>query len=70
MAMMAKYGVVNTNRYWMKHWRKIYGEKLLIYLVDTFTTNHFLKTFNIADALVWSGLPKIQEIVKNGWIKF
>lgn len=56
MAMMAKYGIVNANRKWMKYWKETYGEKLLIYLVDTFTTDHFLSQFNQADALVWDGL--------------
>ncbi len=56
MAMMAKYGVKYANEYWMKHWKEVYGEKLLIYLVDTFTTKSFLKQFNKEDVLIWDGL--------------
>lgn len=56
MAMMVKYGVTNANREWMKVWREIYGNKLSIFLTDTFTTDNFLKDFTKEDAEEWSGL--------------
>ena len=54
MAMMAKYGIINANRKWMEHWKDCYGEKLLTYLVDTFTTEVFLRDFNKEDAIEWN----------------
>lgn len=54
MAMMAKYGAANVNKIWMDCWRKVYDEKLLTFLPDTFTTNVFLRNFNKEDALLWS----------------
>jgi nicotinate phosphoribosyltransferase len=56
MAMMGKYGVVDANKEWMNCWKSCYGNKLLIYLVDTFTTDVFFRDFNTDEATLWNGL--------------
>ena len=56
MAMMGKYGVKDANREWMNCWINCYKNKLLIYLVDTFTTDIFLRDFGVKEATLWNGL--------------
>ncbi len=56
MAMSALYGVKMANRGWRNLWVTYYGDKLAIFLTDTFTTDVFLRDFDREEAEFWSGL--------------
>lgn len=56
MAVSAIYGPRLANKMWRKLWRDYYGDKVSIFLTDTFTTDVFLRDFEADEAEQWEGL--------------
>jgi nicotinate phosphoribosyltransferase len=56
MFYAAKYGVLSANRMVMKDWVDVYQGSLGIMLPDTFTTDFFLKDFDLMYAKLFDGL--------------
>ena len=54
MAMQGVFGIVNANKKWRYYWRLTYGDKLNIFLPDTFTTEVFFRDFTAEEAAQWN----------------
>jgi nicotinate phosphoribosyltransferase len=56
MYMGAKYGPIMANTILMKEWVDVYQGGLGIYLTDTYTTQHFLRGFDLLNSKLWDGV--------------
>jgi nicotinate phosphoribosyltransferase len=56
MFMGAKYNPTFANEVVMKKWVEVYNGALGIYLPDTYTTQHFLKYFDLFNSKLWDGV--------------
>lgn len=56
MAMSALYGPRMANKMWMKHWSDYFEGNVGVALTDTFTTDVFLRDFNIYNARLFDGI--------------
>jgi nicotinate phosphoribosyltransferase len=54
MAMQALYSATLCNKEWREVWKKVYPNKLMVFLPDTVTTDVFLRDFTKEEALEWN----------------
>ncbi len=56
MFMGAKYGPRMADKMLMQKWVEVYRGALGIYLPDTYTTKHFLQSFDLFNSKLWDGV--------------